>query len=182
MPNCTSNVIHVAGDCAAIREFLAFMRGSDDQLFDFNKLIPMPELLRHTGSGLHTFDGVEHRTWYIINPDITFLDPGYDKNERPFTPEEKAALAEIGADNWYDWAIENWGTKWNACNVEIDDISEADNSLEIAFETAWSPPFPVFQAIAAKFTHLNFEFTWSDEGEPGITHSMTARRGEGGAQ
>jgi len=39
------------------------MRGSDDQLFDFSCIIPMPELLRHTASGLNKFGDKEHRTW-----------------------------------------------------------------------------------------------------------------------
>jgi Api92-like protein with ferredoxin domain len=181
MPNWTSNTIRVTGDSSAIREFLAFMRGSDDRRFDFNRIIPMPELLRHTGSGFQKFDGIEHRTWYVINPDLALGDPGHEKNQRPFTPDEKAALAGIGADCWYDWAVKNWGTKWNACNVEIDDISEIDNSVDIGFETAWSAPFPIFQTIGAKFKHLAFGFTWTDEDQPGITHNMVPRSGEGGA-
>jgi hypothetical protein len=179
MPNWTSNEIHVGGDASAIREFLNFMRGDADQRFDFRKIIPMPELLRHTASGFHKFE--EHRTWYVINPDLSFGEPGYDKNERPFTPEEKTALTEIGADSWYDWRLNNWGTKWNACQVEIDDTSETDGAVDIGFDTAWSAPFPVFEAIAAKFQNLTFEFRWTDEGEQ-VTHSMVVRRGEGGAQ
>ena len=182
MPNWTSNKIHIRGDASAIREFLAFMRGSADQPFDFNTIIPMPQLLRHTGSGFHKFGDEEHRTWFVINPDLPFGDPGYEQNQRPFTPEEKAALAEIGADNWYDWSVRNWGTKWNACRVEIGDISESDSAVDISFDTAWSAPFPIFEAIAAKFRHLAFGFTWTDEDEPGVTHSMIVRRGEGGAQ
>ena len=181
MPNWTSNTIRVTGDPAAIREFLVFMRGGDDQHFDFNCVIPMPDLLRHTGSGFHKFGEEEHRTWYVINPDLALWDEGYAENIRPFTPEEKAALAEIGAAGWYDWSTSNWGTKWNACHVEIDDIAENDSTIDIKFDTAWSAPFPVFQAIAAKFQNLTFEFSWTDEGEPDVTHSLVVRCGEGGA-
>ena len=77
MPNWTSNTLRVAGSCSAIREFLDSMRGPDDQLFDFNRIIPMPQLLRHTATGFHKFDEEEHRTWYVINPDLPFDDPGY---------------------------------------------------------------------------------------------------------
>lgn len=92
MPNWTSNIIRVEGPEAAMREFLNHFKG-DDEPFDFNRIIPMPAILRHTGSGARTFDGRTHRSWYIIDPDLPFGDPAYDANERPFTPEEKAALA-----------------------------------------------------------------------------------------
>jgi hypothetical protein len=36
----------------------------------------------------------------------------------------------------------------------------------------------VFEAIAAKFPLLAFEFSWTDEHEPDLTHSLTMRRGE----
>src|SRR5262249_17790137 len=182
MPNWTSNTIRAAGDCSVLREFLSFMRGSDEQIFDFNKIVPMPELLRHTASGFHKFGDEEHCTWFVIDPDLAFGEPGYDENQRPFTPEEIAALDEIGADSWYDWCVKHWGTKWNACRVEIGDSSETESAVYISFDTAWSAPLPVFEAIAAKFEDLIFKFTWTDEDAPGMTHTMAVHRGQGGAQ
>ena len=44
--------------------------------------------------------------------------------------------------NWYDWSIENWGTKWNALDFE-----DTGNNNIISFQTAWSFPFPVILAI-----------------------------------
>jgi len=181
MPNWTSNTIRAAGDSAAIRGFLAFMRGPADQLIDFGRFIPMPELLRHTASGFHKFGDEEHHTWYVINPDLPFGDPGHEQNQRPFTPGEKAALARIGAESWYDWSVDNWGTKWNARHTKIEEFPEEEGRVDIQFDTAWSAPFPVFQAIAAKFPQLAFEFSWTDEHDPDVTHSMVIRRSEGGA-
>ena len=57
-------------------------------------------------------------------------------NERPFTPEEKAALADIGHENWYDWSVANWGTKWNAVRAAIEELPGADGAHEIRFDTA----------------------------------------------
>ena len=168
MPNWTYNTIIVEGRAEAIREFLEFVSGGAGQPFDFNKLIPMPELLRHTSTGRRSFNGEDHRAWYVIDPDLPFSDRAYEDNERPFTPQEKAALAAIGYDSWYDWSIEHWGTKWNACRVEIDDIEPLSGepkrvSAVIRFETAWAAPLPLFQACADAFPHLEFEVCWSDE-------------------
>ena len=38
---------------------------------------------------------------------------------------------------WWDWRIQNWGTKWNTYD---DELSETEDSLEYRFSTAWSPP------------------------------------------
>jgi hypothetical protein len=177
MPNWTSNIIRVEGPEAAMREFLNHFKG-DDEPFDFNRIIPMPAILRHTGSGARTFDGRTHRSWYIIDPDLPFGDPAYDANERPFTPEEKAALADIGHENWYDWSVANWGTKWNAVRAAIEELPGEDGAPEIRFDTAWSAPFPVYHKIAALFRQLAFEFSWTDEDQDHITHSMRIRIGE----
>src|SRR5437660_1139905 len=107
------------------------MRGPDDQLFDFGCIIPMPQLLRHTASGIPKFGDEEHRTWFVINPDLPPGGPGYEQNQRPFTDDEKAALARIGADSWYSWSVNNWDTKWNACRTEIEDFPEKDGKVDI---------------------------------------------------
>jgi hypothetical protein len=38
---------------------------------------------------------------------------------------------------WWDWRIQNWGTKWNTYDDELCEINE---TLEYRFNTAWSPP------------------------------------------
>ena len=44
---------------------------------------------------------------------------------------------KYGKNNWYDWSIDNWGTKWNACNTEVE---QRDGTLMYRFETAWDCP------------------------------------------
>ena len=40
-------------------------------------------------------------------------------------------------DNWYDWNIENWGTKWDITDSGLGAVSETE--LYAYFSTAWSP-------------------------------------------
>lgn len=171
MPNWTENTIRAEGVEADIREFLERVRGPDEA-FDFNRIIPMPEMLRHTATGRRAFDGQECRSWYVINPELKPGDDGYETNERPFTPEEEAALKDIGYTDWYEWSVANWGTKWNACHVSIHELPEEDGAVEIAFDTAWAAPFPIFKQLTALFPRLAFEFAWTDEDEPSQTHSL----------
>jgi len=69
---------------------------------------------------------------------------------------EQINIELYGAKNWYDWSITNWGTKWNAYDVHIEgDI--------ISFDTAWSHPFPVIQALCEKFPDVTFSVEYADE-------------------
>ena len=163
MPNWTSNRIRVEGEEADIRAFLDSVR-SQDQIFDFNSIIPMPDLLKRTASGRCTIDGKDVTSWYVI--------PGSEdvpQKDRLFTPEEEAALKDIGYSNWYDWSIVNWGTKWNACHPAIAfEGTMPSGQVEITFDTAWDAPIPVFRKIARTFPTLTFEFEWHNEGDPNI--------------
>ena len=62
-----------------------------------------------------------------------------------------------GENNWYDWSIENWGTKWNSEDVEID-------GDDIRFLTAWSPCVPVVAALAEMFPTMRFVHAFYEEG------------------
>ena len=65
-----------------------------------------------------------------------------------------------GENNWYDWSIHNWGTKWNAYSDYFD---EDENTM--TFDTAWSCPIPVLDALARLcYDHnVSFDGKWADE-------------------
>ena len=106
-----------------------------------------------------------------------------DPERRATADGHKANIEKYGAPTWYEWRIEHWGTKWNACDAELTETG--DGSLHIKFDTAWSFPFPIFRKLAADFPMLNFEgsaqepnmemfitfearngqFTWQDDDE-----------------
>jgi len=65
--------------------------------------------------------------------------------------------------DWYEWSIENWGTKWDACEPFIDhnDI----DYFAVSFETAWSPPIAWIENIMKDFPGLQFTLEYD---EPGV--------------
>lgn len=69
---------------------------------------------------------------------------------------------ETGHADWYSWRIQNWGTKWNAYSVDLERTD--DTTVELKFDTAWSPPEPIFAAIAEKFPDLRIIGACFDEG------------------
>ena len=50
------------------------------------------------------------------------------------------------ADNWYDWRVENWGTKWD---VDMDGLELSDDGTTISgwFDSAWSPPIHAYETF-----------------------------------
>lgn len=66
-------------------------------------------------------------------------------------------VVKYGSKDWYDWAIKNWGTKWNA--YEFEKVNEDT----ITFETAWSAPHPILNAISEKYPKITFSHSWADE-------------------
>ena len=65
-----------------------------------------------------------------------------------------------GSNNWYDWSINHWGTKWNAYDTSCD----KENNT-VTFDTAWSCPLPVLDALAEICSKHGVCFTgmWADE-------------------
>jgi hypothetical protein len=49
-----------------------------------------------------------------------------------------------GVDNWYDWRVENWGTKWD---VDADYLELSDDGTTITgwFDSAWAPPIHAYE-------------------------------------
>ena len=63
--------------------------------------------------------------------------------------ERKARKLEFGAENWYDWRVNNWGTKWEVNEFYgIDKQPDAligDSTISFAFSSAWSPPIGAYE-------------------------------------
>ena len=162
MPNWVFNKVHFYGNPEKIKEMRNFME-TENNPFDFNKLIPMPEELNMTcGSdetiaiecatarrrGQSTCDEYEK---FIYNQRKTF-DEWADIGEKYLSNKEK-----YGYTTWYGWCCANWGTKWNAC----DAIWNGDDF--VSFNTAWSVPLSIYEQLYKRFPEVSFEVEYADE-------------------
>ena len=105
--------------------------------------------------------------WNIIKP--TDLE-AYNKQSDytlPMTEQLKFA-----GDNWYDWNVRNWGTKWDVAVSEEDRnpdtyYEEADNGdnkvIYYNFNTAWSPPHPAIAELSKQYPDLLFTLSYEEE-------------------
>ena len=66
-------------------------------------------------------------------------------------------IKEYGCTTWYEWRIENWGTKWDV----YDDFKS--NKTTMTFETAWSIPEPIFEKLSEEFPNEFIEVKFADE-------------------
>ena len=55
-----------------------------------------------------------------------------------------------GFDNWYDWRVQNWGTKWDIDPSEgLEFTDNGDGTAQISgwFESAWAPPIQAYDTF-----------------------------------
>lgn len=75
-------------------------------------------------------------------------------------------ILNYGSPSWYNWAITNWGTKWNVASDE----GEIQPDGSIYFDTAWSAPMPIINKLADMLANtpgltgtLSINHRWADE-------------------
>ena len=73
-----------------------------------------------------------------------------------------------GKNNWRDWCVTHWGTKWDA---DATLTNELPDFLVYEFESAWSPPVAWLTKVAQDFPRLRFTLIYD---EPGMGFAGTA--------
>ena len=189
MPNHLLSNLHFFGDQKRIDELMKSIKG-EETCFDFNAVLPMPESL-NIESGSRTNNGLKAYKDFITvyTMDVTaekdLLNIPKESEEaflkfRPDIDREEWALGrtafqnvqKYGAATWYDWARENWGSKWNAYQTERLE----DNTIE--FNTAWSNVKPVIFALSEKFPDIEMRYQWADEDIGSNVGDVTYKGGE----
>ena len=126
MPNYCSNEIKVNNVEAFKSNFC-----NDRGVFEFNKVIPMPDCLEGT-AGTNYFEGAD----LTKSDEVLISEVSKTRGNVEDIELNLAALRETGHENWYTWRIENWGTKWD---ISDDDCSEFSTDGDMFFTTAWAP-------------------------------------------
>ena len=69
----------------------------------------------------------------------------------PSSSADKPQPMVEGFDNWYDWRVENWGTKWELCEFYgVDrqyhsEQNEGESTITFGFDSAWAPPINAYE-------------------------------------
>ena len=90
-----------------------------------------------------------------------FPEPDYDKVEVFSTFGEKTK--PVTKDQaWWDWRVQNWGTKWNSYDCEVIEID--DEQIEYRFSTAWSPPEGVIEKLREQYPDIEITAFYDEPG------------------
>lgn len=135
MPNWVKNHVLIMDrkaikDCIKTDTYKTIKGEEEYEYFDFNEIIPMPEELK----------------------DKTRNYASWEAEEK----QDKELIAKYGADNWYDWSVKNWGTKWNTGSVR------KVSPQVVEFDTAWATPEPIIEALSKKY-HTTVNVCYADE-------------------
>ncbi len=164
MPNNVLNSVTISGtrkDLLAIKEL---MNGKDGELFDFEKILPMPKDFEGIITGACTINGKSCSQWREVN----------GKSVPISSKEMKELKRKHGATNWYDWAYANWGTKWTPYDYGGCTLKR---TLKYDFYTAWGIPGPVYETLSKMFPKVKIKVFAS--GEVDNPFGVVFQNGEG---
>jgi hypothetical protein len=139
MPNWVSTTLTVRGSEEEIKRFKDGIK--DSKILE--SYVPCPTELHETVAG------------YV----------GDDKAEE-HRKQQESNIAKYGHKDWYDWAYDNWGTKWADCDTDISEpMAFSDGSWEVQarYMTAWGPADAGFLKVSAMFPTLLFTFDYDEE-------------------
>jgi hypothetical protein len=179
MPNHVTNILTITGNEESVARVMNEISGAYDDgeimFIDFNKIIPRPDSLDIT-SGSSTSNGIAILKFRAGDPSDIRKIMGFNwatefateddlithmcDNELANLEEAQKALDNIrdyGHQDWYTWSVDKWGTKWNAYSQE----AREDGSIK--FETAWSTPYPVMEALSRKYPEAVICVRYADE-------------------
>ena len=152
MPNWCSNEVEIDGTEEDIAKFV------DECFTDFK-----------TARGKMKAESVKVLDFAKVMP-----EPDYDKPQKDGTHNNgvQKELHDVMPD-WWNWRNNNWGTKWNLVPSKGGDLYtytiEQSNGmgngwLRLDFDTAWSPPNGIYNAIVDKYPDLDINWFYREDG------------------
>ena len=140
MPNYCNNNIVITGPNSVIDKIEKIANGDKGDLLQY--FYPMPKELNDTVAG------PEPKT----------------KKEKL---EKRRLQVEYGASNWYDWRVENWGTKWDIMefyNITRKEIGEDESEIELGFDTAWAPALGAYEKFIDENSNCSLKAYYYEPG------------------
>ena len=152
MPNwCSNTVIFKHTDRAELQRLIDAYNSGDTM----NTIWPCPCELRDTVAGSLGKD----------TPEQAALEQKHADN-----------LAKYGAAHWYDWCVNNWGTKWDFGRekgrppAEIKTDKNGEAYVELGFDTAWAPPLGFYAHLTEQGFSVKAYYFEGGVGFCGVWH------------
>ena len=81
----------------------------------------------------------------------------------PAPKEGKPQPLIDGFDNWYDWRVHNWGSKWDV-DVEGLELDQDGTKITGWFDSAWSPPIGAYAHYLEKNADCSIDSFYEEGG------------------
>ena len=83
--------------------------------------------------------------------------------------KDKAMIKKHGYSNWYDWAVENWSTKWDVNEFYGVDRQHLNDSLDestitFGFSSAWAPPIGAYENYINENSNVSIRASYYEPG------------------
>lgn len=168
MPNWCYNSATISGPKQDLDKFVQAITVSQGE-YDLTLPFPTPNELVETTAGHYTAEPNANWAKLLANGEITqeWHDELVRKNAEGYA-KDQANLAEYGYKNWYDWNIDNWGTKWSPRVEDFDfheDTVDGQWRVEVRYDTAWAPPTKLMMRLSTLFPTLTFHTTFDEESQ-----------------
>jgi hypothetical protein len=69
----------------------------------------------------------------------------------------------LEGEGWWDWRINNWGTKWNP-NFGMFETDDDALKISLGMSTAWAPPIEFFTTFTEFFPSAIVKLAYLEEG------------------
>ena len=158
MPNWCENIIRIGGESQELLRFVEFVK-SEEEPFSFDSIKPMPKELLKVQSPTTIKTQIEIDEYKEAHKDDKWMMESFPITHEMFNEY----IHKYGYTNWYDWANEMWGTKWDVRDGSVEDMSDGEE-LIYRFDTAWGPPEPIYHTITKEFPDLNISWFYNEPG------------------
>jgi hypothetical protein len=101
---------------------------------------------------------------------IETMSGSFGDGERQALLEAQTArnIETHGYGNWYDFCVNEWGTKWDVnCDGSIE-VSENGLTVSASFDSAWAPPTKIYDAMVEQGYSVKAYYFESGMGFAGI--------------
>jgi hypothetical protein len=98
-------------------------------------------------------------------------EPDYEQPKKDGTHNDgvQTELSSVMPD-WWNWRNDNWGTKWNLVPTHDGDLTayitveDSEGFIQLEFDTAWSPPNGIYEAIVDRYPDLSINWFYREDG------------------
>ena len=148
MPNWCNNTLIVEGDLDALKDFkkrVLVVNEHNTINFSMEGLMPTPpELLEQT------------------SPVMWRGDENDTDGKLEFEKQVEELKQKYGHTDWYNWRVENWGTKWDCADSHVDEMD--GEGLCVYYNTAWGPNTQFIKFAASVYPSLQFKLSFEEPG------------------